>query len=303
MPRQIEFAGAPAECRILLERLHDHPGVARITLHSGASKVPDGDVLIIEAANQVAGDILNLFRELDLLHSGAVSISEPNATIRAQASKTISEEGNDAIWEETGAMMRQDTNPSFNFIALMGLSGAIAAFGIASNTIHIVVGAMLIAPGFEPLLRVIFGILGDRHSVTAGLRANAYGYLALAASAAVATPVALFLSGTTVDQLAEGYWANYWSRIEASGIATSLLAGLAGGIIVSSRMKVLGTGVMVALALIPAMALIGMGIATGLPHLILGGALRWVVEVLCVLIGGGFIILLKRKLLFRSASN
>ncbi|MCF6371283.1 DUF389 domain-containing protein, partial [Rhizobium halophilum] len=88
-----------------------------------------------------------------------------------------------------------------------------------------------------------------------------------------------------------------------SGIATSLLAGLAGGIIVSSRMKVLGTGVMVALALIPAMALVGMGLATGLPHLVLGGASRWVAEVLCVLVGGGLIILLKRKLLFRHASD
>lgn len=112
MPRQIEFAGAPGECLLLLERLHDHPGVARITFHSGASKVPEGDVLIVEAANQVAGEILNLFRELNLLHSGAVSISEPNATIRAQVPQTISEEGNDAIWEETGAMMRQDTSPS-----------------------------------------------------------------------------------------------------------------------------------------------------------------------------------------------
>ncbi|MET3584933.1 putative membrane protein [Pseudorhizobium tarimense] len=183
------------------------------------------------------------------------------------------------------------------------MSGAVAAFGIVSDTIHIVIGAMLIAPGFEPLLRVIFGVLDDRHSVTAGLRANAYGYLALAASAAVATPVALLVSGTTVDQLAAGYWANYWSRIEASGIATSLVAGFAGWIIVSSRMKVLGTGVMVALALIPAMALVGIGLATGLPHLMLGGASRWVAEVLCVLVSGGLIILFKRKLMYRGASD
>ena len=44
---------------------------------------------------------------------------------------------------------------------------------------------------------------------------------------------------------------------------TSLLAGVAGGVIVSSRMKVLATGVMVALAIIPSMALVGMGLVTG----------------------------------------
>ena len=111
-----------------------------------------------------------------MLCAGAVSIGEPNATIRAEASRPISEEGNDAIWEEIGARMRQDTNPSFNFVAPMALSGAVAAFEIVSDTIQVVVGAMLIAPGFEPLLRFVLGVMGDRHSVTAGLRANAYGF-------------------------------------------------------------------------------------------------------------------------------
>jgi uncharacterized membrane protein len=194
-------------------------------------------------------------------------------------------------------MMRQDTNPTFNFLALMALSGAVAAFGIGSDTIHVVVGAMLIAPGFEPLLRIVFGVMGGRHSVTAGLRANAYGHLVLAVAAAVVTPLALFLNKMSVNQLTATHWANYWSKIKASGIATSLLAGLAGGVMVSSRMKGLGTGVMVALALIPSMALIGMDLTEGLTNLAFGTAERWLVEVVCVVIGGGSIIVVKRKLL------
>jgi hypothetical protein len=78
-----------------------------------------------------------------------------------------------------------------------------------------------------------------------------------------------------------------------------LLAGIAGGVIVPSRMKVLGPGVMVALALIPSMAIVGMGRALGLTDLALGAASRWVVEVLCVVAGGGVIILLKRKVVHR----
>jgi hypothetical protein len=35
---------------------------------------------------------------------------------------------------------------------------------LVSDTLHIVIGGMLIAPGFEPLLRIIFGMLGRRHS-------------------------------------------------------------------------------------------------------------------------------------------
>jgi hypothetical protein len=299
MPRQIEFAGSSSECALLLERLQDQPGIARISLQPGASKSPEGDILTIEAANQASSEIVNILSDLDLLRTGAVSISEPNATIRANAARTIADEGNDAVWEEIGAMMRQDTNPSFNFLALMALAGAVAAFGIVSDTIHVVVGAMLIAPGFEPLLRIVFGLMGDRHSVTAGLKSTGLGYLALAASAAIAVLVALPLNGMSTDQLAERYWANYWSSVQGSGIATSLLAGIAGGVIVSSRMKVLATGVMVALAIIPSMALIGMGIVSGNPDLALGAAARWAVDAGCVIVGGGSIMVFKRTLLHR----
>lgn len=299
MPRQIEFAGSPEECTLLLAKLQDHPGIARISLQPGASRSPEGDILTVEAANQASIELVNILSDLDLIRTGAVTISEPNATIRAAAAQPIEEEGNEAIWEELGAMMRQDTNPSFNYLALMALAGAAAAFGIVSDTIHVVVGAMLVAPGFEPMLRIVFGLLGERHSVTAGIRAAAFGYLALAVAAAAALPIALFLNGMSADQLADGHWANYWSSIQASGIATSLLAGIAGGVIISSRMKVLATGVMVLLALVPSMALIGMGLVSGNPDLALGAAGRWGVEVACVLLGGGSILVLKRRLLHR----
>ncbi|MFC7704217.1 DUF389 domain-containing protein [Plastorhodobacter daqingensis] len=299
MPRRIEFSGTPEDCATLLNRVQDCEGVARISLQPGAALRPRGDILTLEVANQTSARIVNILDELGLLHAGAVSIGEPNATIRADAARSINEEGNDAIWEEIGAMMRQDTNPSFNFIALMALAGAVAAFGIVSDTLHVVVGAMLIAPGFEPLLRVVFGLLGDRHSAIAGVKSTALGYLALALAAGLATPLALAVNDMEAAQLAQGYWANYWSGIQAGGVATSFLAGIAGGVIVSSRLKVLATGVMVALAIIPGMALIGMGLASGNPDIALGAAGRWAVEVACVILGGGAILLLKRVTLHR----
>ena len=299
MPRLIEFVGTSEECALLLRKVQDQPGIARVSLLPGASKLPAGDILTIEAANQAGNEVINILSDLNLLWSGSVTISEPNATIAASAARPINEEGNDAIWEEIGAMMRQDTNPSFNFIALMAIAGAIAAFGIVADTLHVVIGAMLIAPGFEPLLRVVFGLLGERHSVIAGLKSSAFGYLALATSAAIAMPLALLLNDLTADQLADRPWANYWSSIQGSGIATSLLAGIAGGVIVSSRLKVLATGVMVALAIVPSMALIGMGLGSGNLDLAMGAAARWGVEVACILLGGGLILVLKRILLHR----
>jgi hypothetical protein len=73
----------------------------------------------------------------------------------------------------------------------------------------------------------------------------------------------------------------------------------AGGVVVSSRMKVLATGAMVALAIIPSMALIGMGLAMGNLELALGAFGRWSVEVGCLILGDGSIMVLKWTLLHR----
>lgn len=299
MPRQIEFAGSSAHCERLLQALQDKPGVARLSLQRDASLRPPGDILTVEAANQASREIVNLLSDLDLLRAGAVTISEPNATIPGGSAPAISEEGNDAIWEEVGAMMRQDTSPSFNFLALMALAGAITAFGVASDTLHVVVGAMLIAPGFEPLLRLVFAAMGDRHSLRASLVSLSFGYLSLAVAAAISLPLALWFSGLSAHELATRHWASYWSSIQLGGVATSLLAGVAGGVIVSSRMKVLSTGVMVALALVPSAALVGMGLALLDFGLVLGAASRFAVEAVCVLTGGGSIVVLKRLFLHR----
>jgi hypothetical protein len=58
-----------------------------------------GDVLTIESANQAALEIFNILSDHDLLRAGGVTVSEPNASIRKEASRAIEEEGNDAIWE------------------------------------------------------------------------------------------------------------------------------------------------------------------------------------------------------------
>lgn len=303
MPRRIDFAGTSEQCSRLLSRMERQPGVIRLTLQRGASVRPDGDVLVIDTTNQDSTEIVNILSDMNFLRSGAVTISEPNALVRDDEARAIDEEGNDAVWEEIGAMMRQDTNVTANYLMLMALAGAIAAFGLIADQLHIVIGAMLTAPGFEPLLRIVFGTVGRGQHAWAGLRSTAAGYLSLGAAAAIVAPLAMYLKGVSASELADLYWVQYWSRVEASGVVVSLFAGIAGGVIVSTRMKVLSTGVMVALALIPSMALVGMGLVTWNLDLVAGGIARWGVEVACVLIGGGLVIAVKRSRLHRRMSS
>ncbi len=103
LPSRIGFAGSSEDCTRLPERLQGPPGVARITLQPRASKVPEGVLSVIEAANRASTKILSILSDLGLRHTGAVSIRGPNATPRAGASGPISEKENDSRWEEIGA--------------------------------------------------------------------------------------------------------------------------------------------------------------------------------------------------------
>ena len=297
MSRRI-ILSIPSELRSqVIEGVQELSGVVSISLHVGSSVNPPGDIVSIDATNEAALAIMKLLDEKNVLESGSVTLSEPTAIIAPPHLAKLERQGNEGAWEEVGEQLRRDTNVTFNFLLLMAASGAVASFGLVADTLHVVVGAMLIAPGFEPLLRIVFGLMGRQHGPGPGLRSSLAGYLALAIGAAAALPLALLLQGREAAELPELQWAGYWSSIQASGIAVSLMAGAAGAVIVSARLTVFATGVMVALALVPAMALVGLGLVSGNLELAFGGIQRWAVEVLCVLAAGGAVLAVKRRVL------
>ncbi|UEM22261.1 DUF389 domain-containing protein [Skermanella mucosa] len=299
MPRTITITTSPDTRNRIAERLRDQPGIASVTLHRGAAMGSDDDVLTVDLTNNAALDVIRLLDAMGVLEAGSVTVSEPSVVISSGDARPLDEEGNEAIWEEVGSLLRRESNLSINYLLLMTLSGAVAAFGLVTDTLHVVIGAMLIAPGFAPLLRIAFGALGHRGGMMAGIKSTAAGYLLLAFGAALGMALALALHGNTVSDLTSLHWVNYWSKVEATGVATSLIAGIAGGVITSSRQTVFATGVMIALALVPSMALVGMGLGAGNVELAIDALGRWAVEAFCVLSAGGITLAAKKRLLHR----
>ncbi len=294
MPRRIELTLPAAKADRLVRHALGRPGIAGIMRHPGASLAPPADTVVIDGTIEAVRSVLAHLAEEGLARGEVMRLSEPLVLVAPAEKTPLERETNEANWEEIGQLLRTDTQPSVNFLLLMALAGAIAAFGLVTDTLHVVVGGMLVAPGFEPILRGVFGLLGHRHSFGAGLRATLAGYAALAAGAAAALPLALHLHGLSAAELSGNTWVRYWSSIQGVGIATALLAGVAGGILVSTRETVFATGVMVALALVPTMALVGMGFVAGDWAIASGGLSRWASEVACVALGGGPVLLLKR---------
>lgn len=290
----------------LLDRLERLDGVAAILVHAGASHLPPGDLVVLRGTNQAAEQVLRVAGEMQLIEGGgAVAINEPLGLASGRRRRMIEDDSSDSTWEEIDTLLRRDTNPSLNSLGMMALAGAVAGAGLMQDILHIVIGAMLIAPGFEPLVRIAHGLAcGLRDSARRGLVVASLAYMVLALGAVVGMFAAIWLdAGLALADLPGRDWVRFWTDVTPGSVAVALFAGLAGALVVNSHQTVFATGVMIALALVPGMAIFGIALAAGLPQLALLGLGRWAVDAACVLVSAGLVFGIKRVLVGRPAQR
>lgn len=158
----------------------------------------------------------------------------------------------------------------FRFGILMGLSTAIATFGVAADSTAVVIGAMLIAPLMTPILATASATL--QGSAGRGLRAA----VVVLAAAAGAVALAWILSAFIPDLSAVVANGEVTSRTAPNllDLGVALAAGAAGAFGVT-RADVSATlpGVAVAIALVPPLAVTGVTLYAGSVEQALGAAL------------------------------
>lgn len=147
MPRTIHLS-VPAECSGDLLADIDKLDLLGLHVHHGVSVRPPGDVIVLEVANERLRAVMRLADRYGLGQEGgiAMSTSEPLSVISTSAETRIREPGA-TTWEELELAMGADSTMTAEKVAVMGIAGVIAGIGILSDTIHVVVGAMVIAPG------------------------------------------------------------------------------------------------------------------------------------------------------------
>lgn len=235
--------------------------------------------------------------------NSSVVTSEPRSLVSPSHQIRIDEETNEGSWSEIAALFRRETNITSNYLMAMAFAGMVAAAGLWTDTVHIVVGAMVIAPGFEPILRVPFGLLAsDSRSSSVGLRSTLIGYAAMMAGAAAAYLLLRVVQPSSAELSAQP-WVQYWSSLKPSSIIIVTAASAAGAAIIAAQRSVLTAGVMIALALVPSASIVGMGMAAGDFALAGKALMRWGADAGCVALAGGLVFLLKRRVLHAKGSS
>lgn len=187
--------------------------------------------------------------------------------------------------EELIARAEEMAPETTTFVVMTVISALVATAGVLLDSPAVVVGSMVIAPLVGPAMTTSVGtIIDDREMFLRGAKLQVSGVLLGIVSAAVfavilRTTSIVPLSGPEVFSIGE-----VESRLspDVLSLVIALGAGAAGAFSLASGVSTALVGVMIAAALVPPMAVVGIGFAWGSPMAVLGSAVLVLVNVLSI---------------------
>ena len=171
------------------------------------------------------------------------------------------------------------------YVLMTALSAIVATAGLLLDSPAVVVGSMVIAPLIGPAMAASAGtVVDDPELALRGIKLQALGGLVAVGSA---TAFALLIRTTNVVPLSadEVFAINEVRERLAPDILSLVIglgAGAAGAVSLASGVSSALVGVMIAAALVPPTAVVGIGIAWGEPATVLGSGVLVFVNVLAI---------------------
>ena len=225
------------------------------------------------------------------LDDGAYTVVVDAETVVSRRFDRLQAEYDDAVdteriaREELVARAEELTPDWAPFVVLTTVSAVVATAGLLLDSPAVVVGSMVIAPLIGPAMATGVGtVVDDAALFRRGLTRQAAGAaVAVAAAAAFAGllrvgnvvplgPSEVFAIGEIRERLVPNVLS----------LAVALGAGVAGALSLSSGVSAALVGVMIAAALVPPVAVVGIGLAWGEPGAVVGSAVLLVLNVVVI---------------------
>lgn len=199
-----------------------------------------------------------------------------------KAKKSSIEATREELYENVAKGARLDSN----FLLLVGLSTIVAANGLIADNVVVLIGAMVIAPLLGPNIALALSTeLGDTNLIGRSLRSNLAG-LGLAVVISIIIAKLWPVSIESRELFAR-------TDVGLDGVALALASGAAAALSFTTGLSTVLVGVMVAVALLPPAATMGLMIGSGNMNAALGAGLLLAVNIVCVNLAAKIIFLLK----------
>jgi uncharacterized hydrophobic protein (TIGR00341 family) len=209
-----------------------------------------------------------------------------DATLPAgQSEKEKTQDTASSSREAMYAAVDKNARLDVNYIVLVILSTVVAAIGLVEDNVAVVIGAMVIAPLLGPNLAFGLGTaLGDVHLMNRSLNSLLAG-LAIAISLSFLIGI-LWPFADTAELLAR-------TELGFDSLALALASGAAAALSLTTGLPSVLVGVMVAVALLPPAATVGLTLSHGQLDYALGASLLLAANIVCLNLAAKLVFLVK----------
>lgn len=194
---------------------------------------------------------------------------------------------------ETFQRLTQEVRVSPYYLILMGLSGVLAAVGLLTNSVPVLIGGMLVAPAFPPLALFTIALVLGRYPLARHSLVVAAAGLALSVVLATLTTWFFNLVGIIPEDanlfqrelLEERVRPGWYSVVAALAAGTAAMLAT-----IRNKMDAL-IGTLASIALVPAGAAAGIAFISGDPQRGLGGLILLAVNIILIVAMGMTVLL------------
>lgn len=252
-----------------MDLLEHTPSVCNLIFFERAARRPEGDVILCDVTREDASVVVSDLRELEIDKEGSIAMEDIDSMIAAvatEAQKAASGLPSDAVvWEEVEARTSENIELSASFLAFMTLAMLIAAVGILTDQLILIIGAMVVGPEFGPIAGLSVAAVQRRMELAKrSLSALSLG-LVVGVAATFAFTLALDAAGLIpADYTDVGHpFTDFISNPDIFSFIVAFIAGMAGVLSLTNAKSGALVGVLISVTTIPAAANIAVGGSLG----------------------------------------
>jgi uncharacterized hydrophobic protein (TIGR00271 family) len=237
--------------------LRAHAGTAHLIVHRGAAVDPEGDLVEADIAREAADEIIDSLCELDLDHTGGITLEALDTALSDAADKAEENAPGEAadavVWQELVSRTGDDSRLTWTFQAFLTIACLLASVGVVTNSAVTIVGAMVVGPEFGPLAAIAVGLVLRRWDLVRQGGVALLGGFPIAMAVTLGVVLLGSLTGVLeVDKLADNHQVDFVYQVGIASLIIALLAGAAGMLSMTSAKSAALVGVFISVTTVPA---------------------------------------------------
>jgi uncharacterized hydrophobic protein (TIGR00271 family) len=283
-----------------LEILSGASHLSSLAHYPGASVDPPGDVFVAEVQRDAVNIILDQLTAAGIAREGTIVISEVSTFVsqRGLDAEIDSPNPDQVVWAEVIEDAYEQTALTPIFLAFMTMATLLAAIAVITDSVILVIGAMVLGPDFMATIAMGLALVRKRpHLLRQALRTLLIGFafaiLVTTVAVAIAHAAGLIDVGSIVGPRPGTqfiYTPNAWSFIVA------IIAACAGVLAMTSSLSTGIVGVFISVTTIPAAGNIAVGIVFAEWQQVAGSAAQLGINVTGMAIAGWITLAIAQKM-------